>query len=221
MPALDGAGDSRQRIPNPQSQSPAPQEPDMSSIDFTSFPQADGAPEGVGPVHHRGHAAVDEGPRQDQPDHAEPAHPAAVARPGAERDDPPQREEFEKTHECNFAIGVAGSAASASPASTSATRWAWCCAGSRPRSRRWRSLNPPPIIKTLAMTKRGIIIFVGATGTGKSTSLGGDDRLPQTRTRPGTSSSPSRIRSNSCTSTRAASSPSARSASTPTAGTRR
>ncbi len=32
-------------------------------------------------------------------------------------------------------------------------------------------LNLPPIIKTLAMTKRGIIIFVGATGTGKSTSL--------------------------------------------------
>jgi twitching motility protein PilU len=32
-------------------------------------------------------------------------------------------------------------------------------------------LSLPPIIKTLAMTKRGIIIFVGATGTGKSTSL--------------------------------------------------
>src|SRR3546814_6160817 len=32
-------------------------------------------------------------------------------------------------------------------------------------------LDLPPIIKTLAMTKRGIIIFVGATGTGKSTSL--------------------------------------------------
>ncbi|MDA0788985.1 MAG: PilT/PilU family type 4a pilus ATPase [Proteobacteria bacterium] len=29
----------------------------------------------------------------------------------------------------------------------------------------------PPVIKTLAMTKRGLIIFVGATGTGKSTSL--------------------------------------------------
>ncbi len=29
----------------------------------------------------------------------------------------------------------------------------------------------PDIIKTLAMTKRGLIIFVGATGTGKSTSL--------------------------------------------------
>lgn len=32
-------------------------------------------------------------------------------------------------------------------------------------------LNLPEIIKELAMTKRGLIIFVGATGTGKSTSL--------------------------------------------------
>jgi twitching motility protein PilU len=32
-------------------------------------------------------------------------------------------------------------------------------------------LSLPPVIKQLAMTKRGIIIFVGATGTGKSTSL--------------------------------------------------
>jgi len=32
-------------------------------------------------------------------------------------------------------------------------------------------LNLPPIIKNLGMTKRGLIIFVGATGTGKSTSL--------------------------------------------------
>ncbi|MCB1691594.1 MAG: PilT/PilU family type 4a pilus ATPase, partial [Pseudomonadales bacterium] len=32
-------------------------------------------------------------------------------------------------------------------------------------------LQLPDVIKTLAMTKRGLIIFVGATGTGKSTSL--------------------------------------------------
>ena len=32
-------------------------------------------------------------------------------------------------------------------------------------------LKLPPIINELAMTKRGLIIFVGATGTGKSTSL--------------------------------------------------
>ena len=33
------------------------------------------------------------------------------------------------------------------------------------------SLQLPPILKELVMNKRGIIIFVGATGTGKSTSL--------------------------------------------------
>jgi twitching motility protein PilU len=32
-------------------------------------------------------------------------------------------------------------------------------------------LGLPPVVKDLAMTKRGLIIFVGATGTGKSTSL--------------------------------------------------
>ena len=32
-------------------------------------------------------------------------------------------------------------------------------------------LGLPPMVKTLAMTKRGLIMFVGATGTGKSTSL--------------------------------------------------
>jgi twitching motility protein PilU len=32
-------------------------------------------------------------------------------------------------------------------------------------------LQLPEVIKTLAMTKRGLVIFVGATGTGKSTSL--------------------------------------------------
>jgi twitching motility protein PilU len=32
-------------------------------------------------------------------------------------------------------------------------------------------LGLPPVIEDLAMTKRGLIIFVGATGTGKSTSL--------------------------------------------------
>ena len=32
-------------------------------------------------------------------------------------------------------------------------------------------LGLPPIIKELSMTKRGLVVFVGATGTGKSTSL--------------------------------------------------
>ena len=84
---------------------------------------------------------------------------------------PSQREEFEKTHECNFAIGVSG-----------VGRFRVSCFYQRNQVgmvlRRIETkiptvdeLNLPPVIKTLAMTKRGIIIFVGATGTGKSTSL--------------------------------------------------
>lgn len=84
---------------------------------------------------------------------------------------PAQREEFEKTHECNFAISLAG-----------VGRFRVSCFYQRNHVgmvlRRIETkiptvdeLNLPPIIKTLAMTKRGLIMFVGATGTGKSTSL--------------------------------------------------
>jgi twitching motility protein PilU len=84
---------------------------------------------------------------------------------------PSQREEFEKTHECNFAIGLAG-----------VGRFRVSCFYQRNQVgmvlRRIETkiptideLNLPAVIKTLAMTKRGIILFVGATGTGKSTSL--------------------------------------------------
>ncbi|CAG67807.1 MULTISPECIES: PilT/PilU family type 4a pilus ATPase [Acinetobacter] len=83
-----------------------------------------------------------------------------------------QRQEFIETHECNFAIL------------------------NREKNERFRvsafqqrdmpgmvirrietkipspdDLHLPPILKELAMSKRGIIIFSGATGTGKSTSL--------------------------------------------------
>ena len=84
---------------------------------------------------------------------------------------PSQREEFEKTHECQFAISAQG-----------VGRFRVSCFYQRNCVgmvlRRIESKIPsieelglPPVIKQLAMTKRGIIIFVGATGTGKSTSL--------------------------------------------------
>ncbi len=84
---------------------------------------------------------------------------------------PSQREEFEKTHECQFALSLAG-----------VGRFRVSCFYQRGNVgmvlRRIEGkiptveeLNLPLIIKTLSMTKRGIIIFVGATGTGKSTSL--------------------------------------------------
>lgn len=83
-----------------------------------------------------------------------------------------QRKEFKETKECNFAIT------------------------NKEETRRYRvsafyqrdmpgmvlrrieheiptadALKLPPVLKELVMTKRGIIIFVGGTGTGKSTSL--------------------------------------------------
>ncbi|HET7032871.1 MAG TPA: PilT/PilU family type 4a pilus ATPase [Casimicrobiaceae bacterium] len=84
---------------------------------------------------------------------------------------PSQREEFEKTHECQFAISVTG-----------VGRFRVSCFYQRncvgmvlrrieTRIPTIEELSLPPIIKSLAMTKRGIIVFVGATGTGKSTSL--------------------------------------------------
>ncbi len=55
---------------------------------FHLVPQAYGAPARLGPVHHRGHAAGDQGQRQDLADHADAADPAAEPRPGPQRDDP-------------------------------------------------------------------------------------------------------------------------------------
>jgi twitching motility protein PilU len=84
---------------------------------------------------------------------------------------PEQEEEFRRNRECNYAI-----------TSEEHGRFRASAFVQRGNSglvlRRIQSEIPsidelglPPIIKELAMTKRGLIIFVGATGTGKSTSL--------------------------------------------------
>jgi len=84
---------------------------------------------------------------------------------------PAQREEFERTHECQFAISASG-----------VGRFRVSCFYQRNCVgmvlRRIESKIPsieelslPPVLNQLAMTKRGIVILVGGTGTGKSTSL--------------------------------------------------
>ena len=84
---------------------------------------------------------------------------------------PAQREEFEKTHECNFAIGVAGVGRFRVSCFYQRNQVGMVLRRIETKIPTVEELNLPPVIKTLAMTKRGIIIFVGATGTGKSTSL--------------------------------------------------
>lgn len=84
---------------------------------------------------------------------------------------PDQQEEFNKHHECNYAIGYENLGRFRASAFVQRNKCGIVV-------RRIQSVIPtvdelglPPIIKELAMTKRGLVIFVGATGTGKSTSL--------------------------------------------------
>ena len=84
---------------------------------------------------------------------------------------PSQREEFEKTHECQFAIGVSGVGRF-----RVSCFYQRNCVGMVLRRIEGKiptveELNLLPIVKQLAMTKRGIVVFVGATGAGKTTSL--------------------------------------------------
>lgn len=82
-----------------------------------------------------------------------------------------QKKEFEETKECQFAIqrpDIGRFRVSAFIQKDDAGMVLRRIETSIPTS---QELNLPPILDELAMTKRGLIIFVGATGTGKSTSL--------------------------------------------------
>jgi twitching motility protein PilU len=84
---------------------------------------------------------------------------------------PAQREEFEATKECNFAISdeeIGRFRVSAFIQSNYAGAVLRRIENFIPSI---EDLNLPPILKNLSMTKRGLIVFIGATGTGKSTSL--------------------------------------------------
>ena len=84
---------------------------------------------------------------------------------------PAQREEFEKTHECNFAIGVAGVGRFRVSAFYQRNQVGMVLRRIETTIPTLEELKLPSVIKQLAMTKRGVVIFVGGTGTGKSTSL--------------------------------------------------
>jgi twitching motility protein PilU len=84
---------------------------------------------------------------------------------------PQQREEFEKTHECNFAIGVSGVGRFRVSCFYQRNQVGMVLRRIENKIPTVEELNLPPVLKTMAMTKRGIILFVGATGSGKSTSL--------------------------------------------------
>ncbi len=82
-----------------------------------------------------------------------------------------QRAEFEETKECNFAISLPGLSRFRVNAFTQRASVGVVLRVIRSEIPLFEDLNLPPILKDIAMTKRGLVIFVGATGSGKSTSL--------------------------------------------------
>jgi twitching motility protein PilU len=82
-----------------------------------------------------------------------------------------QRKEFVATKELNFAISARGVGRFRASAFYQRNLAGMVLRRIETRIPKPEELLLPEIIKKLAMTKRGLVIFVGATGTGKSTSL--------------------------------------------------
>ncbi len=82
-----------------------------------------------------------------------------------------QREEFHSTRECQFAISLEGTARFRVSAFYQRNSVGMVCRRIETRIPSFEELDLPESLSALAMEKRGIIIMVGATGTGKSTTL--------------------------------------------------
>lgn len=82
-----------------------------------------------------------------------------------------QRQEFQQKRECNFAISARGIGRFRVSAFYQRNLVGMVLRRIEVNIPTVEQLRLPEIIKKLAMTRRGLVIFVGATGTGKSTSL--------------------------------------------------
>ena len=85
--------------------------------------------------------------------------------------DDKQAEEFDNTKECNFAISLAGVSRFRINAMVQRGAAALVCRVITSQIPKFDNMNLPPILKQVVMEKRGLVIFVGGTGSGKSTSL--------------------------------------------------
>jgi len=82
-----------------------------------------------------------------------------------------QAAEFEATRECNFAISPPGIGRFRVNAFMQQGRVGLVLRVITSTIPKFEDLGLPSVLKDVAMTKRGLVIFVGATGSGKSTSL--------------------------------------------------
>ena len=82
-----------------------------------------------------------------------------------------QREDFARDRECNFAISAKNVGRFRVSAFYQRNQAGMVLRRIETRIREIDELGLPGIMRDLAMTKRGLVIFVGGSGTGKSTSL--------------------------------------------------
>ena len=82
-----------------------------------------------------------------------------------------QAQEFEATRECNFAINPPGIGRFRVNAFVQQQRVGIVLRTITTTIPKFEDLGLPPVLKDVAMTKRGLVMFVGGTGSGKSTSL--------------------------------------------------
>ena len=84
---------------------------------------------------------------------------------------PKQIEEFTNTNECNFAISLPDTSRFRVNAMVQRGATALVLRAITSKIPSFESLNLPPVLKQISLKKRGLVIFVGGTGSGKSTSL--------------------------------------------------
>ena len=84
-----------------------------------------------------------------------------------------QAAEFEATKECNFAISPGGLGRFRVSAFVQQGRVGMVLRTITTTIPKLEDLGVPEVLKEVAMTKRGLVIMVGATGSGKSTTLAG------------------------------------------------
>ncbi len=82
-----------------------------------------------------------------------------------------QAQEFEATKECNFAISPPGIGRFRANAFIQQGQVGLVLRTIPQKIPTFDSLGLPPVLKDITMSKRGLVIFVGGTGTGKTTSL--------------------------------------------------
>ena len=82
-----------------------------------------------------------------------------------------QTAEFDASNECNFAIGIPGVARFRVNAFVQRGSVGLVFRTITTKIPKFEDLGLPEVLKDIAMTKRGLVIFVGGTGSGKSTSL--------------------------------------------------